>query len=149
MTRKVEAHFRKNDLQDRPEEDTENTIDAHVGSRIRRKRIMLGFTEALLSDALGVSVSQLTKWETGANRVGAERLRQISEILQEPASAFFAEFEPKRAIAARIEWSEPPGDVSSESLELFSAFSRIIDPESRRKVIAFATSLAPSDQIRN
>lgn len=131
-----------------------NPIDALVGSRIRMRRITLGYSAKLLSDALGVSEGQLSKWENGSNRVGAERLREISEFLQEPPSAFFEDFDSERMSAtanrARFEWKEPSHVVSSaENLELFCAFSRIADAEARKKVVAFAVALASDRASRN
>ena len=135
-------------------DERENPIDTLVGSRIRMRRIMLGYSAELLSEALGVSVGQLTKWESGSSRVGAERLREISEFLHESPAAFFEDFEtdPMRATANRAwtEWDETPNAVSSaENLELFWAFSRIADAEARKKVVAFAAALALDREPRN
>ena len=146
-----------------PEKDTEyfsrgdereNPIDTLVGSRIRMRRIMLGYSAELLSEALGISVSQLTKWESGSSRVGAERLREISEFLHESPAAFFEDFEtdPMHATANRAwtEWEETPNAASSaENLELFWAFSRIADAEARKRVVALAVALASEREPRN
>src|SRR5580692_4754011 len=70
-----------------------NPIDAHVGSRIRSRRTALGYSAKRLGEALGVTVGQLTKWESGAERVGADRLQDLSEILQQPPSAFFENYQ--------------------------------------------------------
>ena len=115
---------------------------------------MLGYSVNLLSEALGVTVGQLTKWESGSNRVGAERLKQISEFLRESPSAFFEDFEsdPMSATAKRAwaDWEEPSNVASSaENLELFWAFSRITDAEARKKLVAFAVALASDREPRN
>ena len=49
-------------------------VDKHVGSRIRMRRMMLGFSQEKLGDALGLTFQQVQKYEKGANRVGASRL---------------------------------------------------------------------------
>ena len=69
--------------------ERDNPVDSLVGSRIRMRRTDLGYSAKLLSDALGVSVGQLTKWESGSSRVGAERLREISEFLHRVAGGVF------------------------------------------------------------
>jgi len=135
-------------------DERENPIDTLVGSRIRIRRVMLGYSAELLSEALGVSVGQLTKWESGSSRVGAERLREISEFLHESPAAFFEDFEtdPMSPTANRAwtEWEEPPNVASSaENLELFWAFSRIADAEARKKVVALAVALASEREPRN
>src|SRR3974390_1258007 len=66
-----------------------NPIDRHVGSRVRMRRMMLGMSQEKLGDALGLTFQQVQKYEKGANRIGASRLQQISQILQVPVSFFF------------------------------------------------------------
>jgi len=45
-----------------------------------------------LKIALGISLQQLERYEAGASRIGAEKLKQISEILQAPLSFFIEAF---------------------------------------------------------
>src|SRR5262249_53911407 len=65
------------------------SIDKHVGSRVRMRRIMLAMSQEHLADALGVTYQQVQKNEKGTNRIGASRLQQLSEILQVPVAFFF------------------------------------------------------------
>ena len=55
-------------------------VDAHVGGRIRDRRTGLGLTQEHLANALNISYQQVQKYETGANRVSAGRLYEISKI---------------------------------------------------------------------
>ena len=64
-------------------------VDAHVGGRIRDRRTGLGLTQEHLANALNISYQQVQKYETGANRVSAGRLYEISKILQSEVSFFF------------------------------------------------------------
>jgi transcriptional regulator with XRE-family HTH domain len=66
-----------------------NYIDKHVGSRVRMRRIMLGMSQEQLGEALGLTFQQVQKYEKGTNRVGASRIKQISEILGVPVSFLF------------------------------------------------------------
>src|SRR5262249_9472453 len=66
-----------------------NPTDRHVGSRVRMRRIMLGMGQEQLAEALGITYQQVQKNEKGANRIGAGRLQQISQILQVPVAFFF------------------------------------------------------------
>src|SRR5436190_23724934 len=66
-----------------------NPTDKHVGARVRMRRMMLGMSQEKLGDALGLTFQQVQKYEKGANRIGASRLQQISNILQVPVSFFF------------------------------------------------------------
>jgi transcriptional regulator with XRE-family HTH domain len=55
-----------------------NSIDIHVGKRVRMRRMMLGLSQSQLANALGLSFQQVQKYEKGMNRIGASRLQQIS-----------------------------------------------------------------------
>src|SRR6185503_20403258 len=74
-----------------------NPIDKHVGSRVRMRRMMLGMSQEKLGDALGLTFQQVQKYAKGANRIGASRLQQISQILQVPVSFFFEGVPAQRA----------------------------------------------------
>lgn len=64
-------------------------IDKHVGERIRLRRIMLKMSQGELGVKIGVTFQQLQKYEKGANRVGASRLYQLSQVLDVPPGFFF------------------------------------------------------------
>ncbi len=66
-----------------------NSLDIHVGRRVRMARLSAGFSQERLAKALQVSFQQVQKYEKGTNRIGASRLQQISQILQVPVSFFF------------------------------------------------------------
>ena len=65
-------------------------VDAHVGKRIRQRRLLLGLTQQKLAEAVGVSFQQLQKYERGTNRVGAGTLFDLARVLDVPVSYFFA-----------------------------------------------------------
>lgn len=66
-------------------------VDKRVGSRIRLRRRLLGYSQEKLALALGLSFQQVQKYEKGLNRVSASRLYYIAQILQVPISFFFDE----------------------------------------------------------
>jgi DNA-binding XRE family transcriptional regulator len=45
-----------------------NSIDIHVGSRLRMRRMMLGMSQERLGEAFGLTFQQVQKYEKGANR---------------------------------------------------------------------------------
>lgn len=45
-------------------------IDAQVGRRIRRRRLLIGMSLGTLAKALGVTFQQVQKYELGTNRIG-------------------------------------------------------------------------------
>ncbi|WP_273756998.1 helix-turn-helix domain-containing protein [Bartonella sp. MM73XJBT] len=66
-------------------------IDKFVGKKIRFRRNMLKMSQKHLGYALGVSFQQIQKYETGLNRVGAGRLKEIADILNVPIAFFYAD----------------------------------------------------------
>lgn len=64
-------------------------VDAHVGTRIRHRRWLIGMTQQQLADQVGIKFQQIQKYETGANRVSASRLWEIARALGVQISFFF------------------------------------------------------------
>lgn len=64
-------------------------VDAHVGERVRKRRTELGLTQEHLALTLEISYQQVQKYETGANRISAGRLYQISRKLGLDMTYFF------------------------------------------------------------
>jgi transcriptional regulator with XRE-family HTH domain len=64
-------------------------VDAHVGARIRERRIVLGLTQQQLTGVIGITYQQMTKYERGINRVSAGRLYDIACALNAPIGYFY------------------------------------------------------------
>src|SRR5436190_20886443 len=79
-----------------------NSVDTHVGARIRMRRLMLALSQTQLGDALGLTFQQVQKYENGSNRVGAGRLQHIASILRVPVCFFFEETPINRSELAQI-----------------------------------------------
>lgn len=138
-----------------------NPVDIHVGSRVRQRRVLLGFSQEKLGDALGLTFQQVQKYERGANRIGASRLFDLSRVLDVPVAYFYDEMTeaaastapsakgPKIAVMASDEPGSDGSDGSDpmmrrETLELVRAYYRIADDAVRRRVFDLAKALANS-----
>src|SRR3990172_2371342 len=66
-----------------------NPIDAHVGSRVRLRRMLLGMSQEKLGEHLGLTFQQVQKYEKGVNRIGASRLFDLSHVLGVPVQFFY------------------------------------------------------------
>ena len=64
-------------------------IDVHVGTQMRKRREALGISQGRLGRHLGLTFSQIQKYEKGTNRVGAGRLYQIAGFLGVTPGHFF------------------------------------------------------------
>ena len=69
-----------------------NSVDGYVGSRLRLRRTLLGYSQEKLADSLGITFQQVQKYERGTNRISASRLYKLSQILDVPVTYFFDEY---------------------------------------------------------
>lgn len=128
-----------------------NPVDAHVGSRVRLRRMLLGMSQERLGDSMGLTFQQVQKYEKGVNRIGASRLFQIAKILDVPVQFFFEEA-PQFDGSAPTGMAEPESETfileflnSREGLELNRAFVKIADPKVRKSVVDLVRSLSSQD----
>lgn len=130
------------------EKKVPNPIDVHVGSRVRLRRMLVSMSQEKLGDMLGLTFQQVQKYEKGANRIGASRLYQISQILGVPVQFFFEDV-PGAVENGRPELSEDGAPYvmdfvsSSEGLQLNRAFTKIDDPAVRKKLLELVKTLGP------
>jgi transcriptional regulator with XRE-family HTH domain len=114
-------------------------IDVHVGSRVRLRRTLLGFSQERLGAALGLTFQQVQKYERGANRIGSSRLYELSRILDVPVSFFFDDIPGAPAETGSAGEAGPDARETSqmsrrETMELVRAYYRIEDPLVRKRV---------------
>src|SRR5471030_744533 len=125
---------------------TPNPIDKHVGSRVRMRRLMLDMSQEKLGSALGLTFQQVQKYEKGTNRIGASRLKHISQILQVPVSFFF-EGAPNMPGHAGMGEAVSPAFVNdflatSDGLSLTKSFLKIKNAKLRRRIVELVEQMA-------
>ncbi|MFT6558472.1 helix-turn-helix domain-containing protein [Sneathiella sp.] len=112
-------------------------VGDHVGERIRTRRTQLGLTQLQLAEALNISYQQVQKYETGANRISAGRLYELSVKLQVEISYFFGDLQ--------IQESTPPmehGGKGRATIELVRNYNEISDPSVRASVNSLIRALS-------
>lgn len=125
-------------------------VDVHVGNRVRLRRTLLGISQEKLGRELGLTFQQIQKYEKGANRVGASRLFQISQILDVPPSFFFDDM-PDNAkpalsgMAEETEAFEHQHLSKRETLELVRAYYRISDDDIRKRIFDLIKAVGGQD----
>lgn len=123
---------------------TASEIDAYVGLRMRHRREALGISQGRLGRHLGLTFSQVQKYEKGSNRIGAGRLWQISEFLGVPPAYFFAGLD-----GTEEESVETNAERRNEAGNLSAAFGAITNPQTRASILALVKSLAWEDGQRS
>lgn len=105
-------------------------VDVHVGKRIRHRRWLIGMTQQQLAEKVGIKFQQIQKYETGANRVSASRLWDISDALEVQVSFFFEGLQEEQH---STEGGKVPDDLMTdkEALDLVRSYYAI--PENQRR----------------
>jgi len=128
------------------------SIDSHVGRRIRQRRIELGMSQQKLSHITGVSYQQIQKYERGTNRVGAGMLWALSDVLNVELAYFFEGLSRRaRASSGYAGLAEAGAEPyrhqtlsDRETMELVKAYSGVGDPQVRKGVRQMLAALAKS-----
>ena len=108
-------------------------VDVHVGKRIRHRRWLVGVTQQQLAEKVGIKFQQIQKYETGANRVSASRLWDISESLEVDVSFFFSGLRNEEDTNDSVT-SSVPSDIlnDKEALDLVRSYYAIPEEQRRR-----------------
>ncbi len=122
-----------------------NPVDAHVGYRVRLRRMLIGMSQERLGELLGLTFQQVQKYERGINRIGAGRLFEVAEILGVPISFFYEGVDGIQA--AHENGNGHPSAVmdflsSSEGIQLSTAFMSIKDIKVRRRILDLVRTIS-------
>jgi transcriptional regulator with XRE-family HTH domain len=87
---------------------------------------------------LGLTFSQIQKYEKGSNRIGAGRLYQFAAILGVPVQYFFEDLR----VSAHDQHSKSASTVAADAESMRGLIARIPDPNARQALLALASSMA-------
>jgi len=131
-------------------------IDAHVGARVRMRRIQLGLSQEKLAEPLGLTFQQVQKYENGKNRIGAGRLVQIAHVLQVYPPYFFEGLEVPadggggaggKILDDKFGVLDPLKELLAhrDGLALATAFNSLTGHEPRAVIVRMAEMLAAKE----
>ena len=135
----------------------EKSIDAHIGSRLRLRRLMRGISQESLGELLSVTFQQVQKYEKGTNRVSASRLYEMAQILDVPIDYFFDGLTDDMSglRPEGMQESDTPSVSpylafvsSAEGLQLNQAFLDIGSAALRRDLLTLITDLSKALPMR-
>jgi transcriptional regulator with XRE-family HTH domain len=119
----------------------EVSVDEQIGRRIRRRRLILGLTQAQLGARAGVRFQQIQKYECAANKVSAGTLWRLSVALGVLPSYFFEALAKRtHTRSVRIETMPAHGAASADLDNLTELVTRL-KPRVQRRLLALAQSL--------
>jgi len=127
-----------------------NPIDKYVGSRVRMRRLMLGMSQSVLADKLGLTFQQVQKYEKGSNRISASRLQEMTRILQVPVSFFFEGAPQAAGHSGKGVVAPSPAYVTdflaaSDGHALMRAFVRIKNSPLQRSIVHLVEAIVGED----
>ena len=125
-------------------------VDIHVGGRVRLRRALLGLSQEKLGEAVGLTFQQIQKYERGANRIGASRMYDLSQVLDVPVSFFYDDMPESLKDRNAVGENDASGDVVGdkdpltrrETLELVRAYYKVSSSPVRKRVFELVKSLA-------
>ncbi|OUR76249.1 hypothetical protein A9Q83_15735 [Alphaproteobacteria bacterium 46_93_T64] len=126
-------------------------VDVHVGNKLRERRNFLRISQERLGKDLGLTFQQIQKYEKGANRVGASRLYQISQLLKVPPAFFFDEIPDSLTlngsqVSDDANTFEQQPVTTRETQQLARAFYSISDVETRKRVLELIKAIGEQEQ---
>ncbi len=137
---------------------TPNPIDIHVGSQLKRRRILLGLSQERLADELGITFQQVQKYEKGFNRIGASRLWDLAQVLGVSVAYFYENLDKNtcnkspRKISNQLILSDNSKEfdisilLNKDIRDLISAYTQIKDPKVAKNALNLILSLAERDE---
>ena len=102
----------------------EENFNAHLGKKLRMRRLSLGLTQTKVAQAINVTFQQIQKYEKGTNGVSSSRLLQLSQFLKVPIVYFYEDFKDYKDEKEKIE--DPMSDDLNYSFltKTFSTLSK-------------------------
>lgn len=121
---------------------THDPIDVHVGKRLRLRRAILGMSQQVVAQKLGVSFQQVQKYEQGTNRISASSLFDLGGILAVPVNYFFEEIAGgDTPVENPLAEDEKERISSRETLELMRYYYRISNLHVRKCIYELIKAL--------
>ncbi len=108
-------------------------VDCHIGSKVRLRRKALNISLYSLSYDIGISLQQLQKYESGANRIAASKLYAISKVLKVSPHFFF---EGLDGVVTGVEMLGGP-----KIIKAFNVMNKITNQKVKNKILGLIMEL--------
>jgi len=137
-------------MSQRKTKGTPDSVDVHVGQRLRVRRSLLGMSQEKLAEAVGLTFQQVQKYERGVNRISAGRLFQFSKILDVPIAYFYDQIgsdknQPALGMSDNDQESFGGGEEDimqrKETIDLVRAYYSVDDPAKRKEMLRFIKTM--------
>ncbi|AIL32431.1 helix-turn-helix domain-containing protein [Basilea psittacipulmonis] len=117
-------------------------IDKSIGQRIQQRRRELGYSADRLSEMIGISQQQLSRYERGANKINVSHLVSIATCLKTPISWFFLDCEPQFESYSPQPLETLALPIRGDDLKMrLDQHWQALSDEQRKKLISFLDSV--------
>lgn len=137
------------------DKDGPNPVDIYVGNKVKSRRLMLGFSQEDLAQAIGLTFQQVQKYERGTNRISVSRLVDISRALKVPLDYFMdnlyaigpqAKKNALRGVSDNKQASLEPDPMTNRDVAaLVRAYQAIKTPALKKQLLEMAKALSSED----
>lgn len=132
-----------NSLTNRESKGRANEFDFMVARRLKSLRLIRGYSQEIVGNAIGVSVQQLQKYETGKNRISSGKLHQVAQFFNVLIGYFYEDSNESHAIASILAEDAEEYDANlnhskateKEVIALVKAFGDIKNYNVRKKFV--------------
>lgn len=118
-------------------------IDKAIGKRMQMRRKELGYTADQLSELIGISQQQMSRYERGANKINVSHLVHIATYLKTPISWFFLDCEEEIAKNEKKRITNSLPIDSNELKDRLNQHWEYLSNNQRKKLISFLDALSP------
>ncbi|WP_448905957.1 helix-turn-helix domain-containing protein [Haemophilus parahaemolyticus] len=102
-------------------------IDKMIGKRIQLKRREHKYSADKLSELIGISQQQLSRYERGTNKINVSHLVSIANFLNTPISWFFLDCIQQKEVKIINETDQHWNSLTEEQKESFIAFLKTLN----------------------
>lgn len=123
-------------------------VDIHVGLKLREVRVASGKSQTVLAELIGISFQQVQKYESGANRISASRLYDVSKALKTDIRFFFDGIvtdDNGTATSNFIEGNFQAGDL--KTVDLLARFDNTLVKQQIGQLIRAIVEMMPEEAV--
>lgn len=128
------------------------SVDAHIGKRLKQKRILEGISQEKLAESVDISFQQIQKYENGKNRISSSRLYEFAQILNIDINYFFPNGEVFTASPGFAERGQEPLEKeedlfkNKEAIRLVKNYFLIKNEKLRKDAFNMIKNMAQSSE---
>lgn len=116
------------------EQKPPHPLDIIIGSQLRLRRKMMGMSQVLLAQRVGITFQQIQKYELGRNSISARRLFELAQLLGVSPMYFYDAYANSVTVM--------PDALTTQAIHLVQDYTSIRSITVRNSIAAFVREVA-------